>query len=55
MFSFGIKEQLKESSRGGLVVERWSDNRLDYHGGSNPIEVWCINRSEEETLCSTFI
>ena len=22
-----------------------------YLGGSNPIEVWCINRSVEETLC----
>ena len=40
------------SSRGGLVVEQWSNNRL--HSamvGSNLHQVWCINRSVEETLC----
>ena len=36
-------------SRGGLVVERWSDNRLDSATvGSNLCEVWFINRSEVE-------
>ena len=39
-------------SRGGLVVEQWSDNRLHSATvGSNLHQVWCINRSVEETLC----
>ena len=40
----------KAPSRGGLVEERWSDNRLDSATvGSNLHQVWCINRSEGET------
>ena len=40
-------------SRGGLVVEHWSDNRLDSATvGSNLREVWFINRSEVEISCS---
>ena len=43
---------LKTSSRGGLVVELWTDNSLPSTTvGSNLRQVWCINRSVEETLC----
>ena len=44
-----------EPSRGGLEVERWSDNRLDSAlVGSNPIYVWCINPSVAKRLCCKF-
>ena len=40
------------SSRGGLVVELWTDNSLQSATvGSTLRQVWCINRSVEETLC----
>ena len=40
------------SSRSGLVVELWTDNSLPSATvGSNLRQVWCINRSVEETLC----
>ena len=40
------------SSRGGLVVELWTDNSLPSATvGSNLLQVRCINRSVEETLC----
>ena len=43
---------IETSSRGGLVVERWSDHRRHSATvGSNLHQVWCINRSLEETLC----
>ena len=41
-----------KSSRGGLVVELWTNNSLPSATvGSNLHQVWCINRSVEETLC----
>ena len=37
-------------SHGGLVVELWIDNNLPSATvGSNLRQVWCINRSVEET------
>ena len=42
----------RASSRGGLVVERWSDNRLHSATvGSNLHQVWCINRYPKERKC----
>ena len=38
-------------SRGGLEVEAWTDNSLHSASvGSNLCQVWCINRSVEETI-----
>ena len=49
---FNLKILNLVSIRGGLVVELWSDNRLHSATvGSNLHQVWCINRSVEETLC----
>ena len=50
-YFYSVLKLKGQSSRGGLVVERWSDNR--FHSamvGSNLHQVWCINRSLEETL-----
>ena len=49
---FKISKLFSKSSRGGLVLELWTDNSLPSATvGSNLLQVWCINRSVEETLC----
>ena len=46
-----MQKSCTQSSRGGLVVELWTDNSLPSATvGSNLCQVWCINRSVEETL-----
>ena len=47
-----VNNYLEKPSRGGLEVERWSDNGTDSASvGLNPAWVWYIDRSEVETLC----
>ena len=49
---FSLKKVSLYLSRGGLVVELWTDNSLPSATvGSNLHQVWCINHSVEETLC----
>ena len=36
------------------LVSHSVDSSLCAFGGSNPVQVWCINRSEVETLCRKF-
>ena len=49
---FNFIKALTPSSRGGLVVELWTENSLpSAMVGSNFRQVWCINRSVQETLC----
>ena len=42
---------MSESSRGGLEVEQWSDNRtLSASVGSNLRQVWCIDSPKLEII-----
>ena len=52
LFVFGIQQTIIIASSRGLVVELGTDNSLPSATvGSSLRQVWCINRSVEETLC----